>query len=130
MRRPVVARITLRPPEHRHGLELDRQPVGVVFQIGVVESKDFAGWVFEAGPGGGGCLGAFGHHSSIRAVDENGGHGGIGLFQECCGLMALYCDHEETGGLERRAEPWLAGALKGLAGWRANRGRRQAVPAR
>ena len=42
MRRPAVARTTLRAAEHRHRLQLDGEAVGIVVEFGVVEAQDLA----------------------------------------------------------------------------------------
>ena len=79
--------------EHRHRAELHGQPVGIGFEIGVIEADDFARYRRAFRHGLGKLMSALARESCVGAVEKHRANSCIRREEELGGLMCLDGNH-------------------------------------
>ena len=93
MRRPAVARTTLRPPNIGIVCSSTARRSGIVVEVGVVEADDFAGYL-RAPPVRGELRRALGDQAGVGAEEQHRRQARVRGFEERIGLMGLDGNHE------------------------------------
>ena len=89
--------------EHGHGLQLDADAVGIVLQVGVVETHDLARRVFALGQALGECAARSATRPASVPYSRTAGGSAIERAQEGVGLVRLDGDHDRNCTQMRRS---------------------------